>query len=265
MRKRAWALLCLAVIGLAAACSSPAEKAAPTITVFAAASLGDAFRALAGAYQERSGVAVELTLAGSQQLAFQIREGAPADVFASANSIQMDEVVASGRVDPASVRDFAANRLVVAAAAEPDNPISSLEDLAKDGVRLVLAAGEVPAGRYALEFLTKASEDPAFGGDYKQAVLRNVISYEENVKAVLNKVALGEADAGIVYVTDLYGQAGGQVRAVAIPDPFNVEARYPIAPVADSRNPAAAQAFVDFVLSAEGQSILEEYDFIPAR
>jgi molybdate transport system substrate-binding protein len=147
-----------------------------------------------------------------------------------------------------------------------DNPagIKELKDLARPGLKLDLAAKEVPVGQYALDVFDKASKDAAYGAEFKAAVLGNVVSYEENVKAVLSKVALGEADAGIVYTSDLTGDAAAKVGRLEIPDALNTIAAYPIAPIKDARNADLAAKFVSYVLSPEGQEILGRYGFMPA-
>lgn len=245
--------------------TEPAAEAeeATTLTVFAAASLTDAFGEIGALFQEDNpGTTVAFNFAGSNQLATQIGEGAPADVFASANTAQMDVAVDSGRVDASAPQLFVTNRLVVVYPADNPAGITALPDLANPDTLLVLAAEEVPVGRYSLEFLDKAAADPAFGASFKDDVLANVVSYEENVRSVLNKVALGEADAGIVYTSDLVGVEG--VASLEIPDALNVLATYPIAALNDSALAGQAQAFVDLVLSDEGQAILADYGFGPA-
>jgi molybdate transport system substrate-binding protein len=141
--------------------------------------------------------------------------------------------------------------------------VSTLQDLSKPGLRSILAAAEVPVGQYALDFLDKAIQDPSFPAPFKDEVLANVVSYEDNVKAVLAKVALGEADAGIVYTSDISGENGTPVANIEIPDNLNVIATYPIAPVSDSLYPDLASEFIAYVLSSDGQAILAEYGFIP--
>lgn len=235
------------------------------LNLFAAASLTEAFTEIGEQFQfTHPGVTVLFNFAGSQQLAQQINEGAPADVFASANQKQMQVVVDAGSVSSGSPHVFARNRLVVIIPAGI-NWITSLADLAKPGLKLVLAAAEVPVGQYSIDFLDKASADPAYGAGYKDGVLANVVSYEDNVKAVLAKVALGEADAGIVYLTDISGNDASKVNRLEIPDALNVIAEYPIAPIAGSPFPETAQALIDFILSPDGQAILQIYNFLPVE
>ena len=259
-----FAVSCAQNTGTTPATSEPLPiEANSTLTVFAAASLTDAFAALAEIYEANSPhIDVVFNFAGSNQLATQIDQGAPVDVFASANREQMENAVAGGRIDADTPRVFVTNRLVLAYPQENPAGISALSDLALPDTLIVLAAEEVPVGRYSLQFLDKAAADPAFGSNFKQGVLDNVVSYEENVRAVLNKVSLGEADAGIVYLSDLVGVEG--VSYLEIPDTLNSIAEYPIAALNDSENAAAAAAFIDLVIGAEGQAILAEYGFGPA-
>lgn len=218
------------------------------VTVFAAASLTEVFdeigRAVEAAYP---GLTVTFNFAGSQQLATQIAEGAPADVFASADQAQMEAVVASGGVtdDPLV---FARNRMEIAV--EPGNPssIRTLDDLARDDVTVVLAADQVPAGRYARDLLERAG------------VAVSPVSLEADVRGVLTKVALGEADAGIVYASDIVA-AGDRVDGIAVAEARRVTATYPIAVVAGAPNPDGARLFVDAVRSDAGQASLSRYGF----
>jgi molybdate transport system substrate-binding protein len=235
-----------------------------TLTVMAAGSLTEAFTELGQQFQqENAHVTVQFNFAGSQQLAQQLAEGAPADVYASANAKQMSAVVDAGRIDDAAPRVFARNRLVVIVPAANPAGIAALADLAKPGLKLVLAAKEVPVGQYSLDFLDKTAADPAFEAGFREAVMANVVSYEENVKSVLAKVALGEADAGIVYTSDAGEGVSGQVARIDIPDSLNVIAAYPIAVVRDSAQSEAAQAFLDLVFSAAGQAILSRHGLLP--
>lgn len=243
---------------------APSEAAlSGMLTVFAAASLTDAFDEIATVFEAANpGVEITFNFAGSQQLAAQINEGAPADVFASANRSQMDVAIEGSRVISGAPRTFVRNRLVVITPADNPAGITSLRDLTKPGLRLILADKAVPVGQYSLDFLAKASALPEYTASYSPTVLANVVSYEENVRSVLTKVALGEGDAGIVYTTDAALDAAN-IQQIAIPDELNTIASYPIAPIADSPNPALAQAFIEFVLAPAGQQILAKYGFIP--
>jgi molybdate transport system substrate-binding protein len=252
--------------GLLSACAGEGAANNPDdpLIVFAAASLTDAFATLGEAFRaQHRGQEVLFNFAGSQQLAQQIAGGAPGHVFASANLVQMEQVVASGRAAATAVQPFAANRLVVVFPQSNPGAIGSLQDLAQDDLRLVLAAEEVPVGRYTLQFLEHASASE-LGADYGTRVLGNVVSYELNVRAVLTKVALGEADAGIVYESDLVGRPDAALGRLEIPDALNVEARYFIAPIEGNDAAASGGAFIDFVLSAEGQDILRQFGLGPA-
>ncbi len=257
----------LLVLFLLAGCAGAPQNTAAqpvTLTVMAAASLTDAFGEIGMQFEAKhSGVTVQFNFASSQQLAQQIIEGAPADVFASANQKQMQAVVDAGRIAADAVTPFASNRLVVIY--PKDNPagIADLAGLSSEGLKLILAAKEVPVGQYSLDFLDKAAANPAFGAGYKDAVLANVVSYEENVKSVLTKVSLGEADAGIVYTSDISGSAADLVGKIDIPDALNVIAVYPIAAINDSAASEMAQAFVAYVTSTEGRAVLEKYGFLP--
>ena len=263
------ALIAVGVLAMLAACGTPSAAVPPVaarseLTVFAAASLTEAFTEIGQRFDAANGSRTTFNFAGSQQLAQQIVQGAPADVFASANSSQMQVVIEAGDVIGGTQRTFARKRLVVIY--PQDNPagLESLQDLANDGVKLVLAANEVPVGQYSLDFLAKASEQPEYIVAYSETVLANVVSYEESVRAVLSKVALGEADAGIVYTSDITHDVAAEVGRIDIPDDLNTVASYPIAPIAERPNSELAQRFIDYVLSPEGQQILMKYGFLAA-
>jgi len=219
------------------------------VTVFAGASLTDAFTELGTAFEDANpGTTVTFNFAGSQQLATQITtDGAPADVFASADQTQMD-VVGEAALLAGGPVVFARNRLEISV--EPGNPagIATLDDLGRDGIGVVLAADEVPAGRYAREALDAAG------------VTVRPVSLETDVRAVLTKVSLGEADAGIVYTSDI-AAAEDTVEGVAIPDEDNVIAAYLIATLRDAPSAEAARAFVETVRSEKGQETLDAYGF----
>jgi molybdate transport system substrate-binding protein len=221
-----------------------------TVRVFAAASLTAAVQKVASAFEKaHPGVEVELNFAGSQTLVQQILQGAPGDVFASADEVNMQKLVAGGEVAGAP-QVFAHNALQILVAAGNPRHIAGLADLAKPDLTIALCGPTVPCGRYAGEAFSKAG------------LAVPAASQELDVKAVVTKVALGEADTGIVYVTDVRA-AGIEVEGVDIPEAFNVDARYPIAVLKGARNPAAAEAFVALVLSQEGQQVLAAFGFLP--
>lgn len=223
-----------------------------TLTVFAAASLTEAFTQIASDFESANpGSQVRLSFGPSDGLATQIQEGAPAQVFASASPTWMDAVAEDPGVTDRT--DFARNLLVVITPADDPAGIGSLEDLGESGVKLVLGAEGVPVGDYAREMLANAG--------VADAALANVVSNEDDVKGVVQKVALGEADAGVVYQTDVTGQVEGDVRTVAIPDEVNVVATYPIAVVAGAGSELAA-VFVDHVVGP-GQERLRAAGFLP--
>lgn len=247
-----------------AACAlvEPATRSneTPTLTVFAAASLTEAFTAIGEQFEAaHPNTEVLFNFAGSQQLAQQIAQGAPVDVFASADQEQVQVAIQSARVDANSPKIFAANRLVVIVPRDNPAGITALQDLAKADAQIVLADEAVPVGSYSLEFLTNASQQTEFGAGYRDRVLENVVSFEENVRAVLSKVSLGEADAGIVYTSDVATANPNTISVLEIPDSLNVTASYWIAPVADSSQEDLAADFINFVLSTSGQDILAQY------
>lgn len=232
---RPFALFPLAALVAAVACGAPSDD---DVVVFAAASLTDAFEEIVEAYTAETGDPVVVSFAGSSDLAAQIGEGAPADVFASADMANMAVVDTDG-----SARTFATNRAEIVV--EPGNPhaISTLADLADPDLLVVACAEQVPCGAYTSTVLGRAGVD------------LTPVSFESNVRAVLTKVVLGEADAGIVYATDV-AAAGDAVEGVPIPDEFNVEATYPIVALDDS-----GAEFVEFVLGDRAQQILRDHGF----
>ena len=249
-RTRLAAALAVAALVLAG-CGGDEPAGGSTATpgelkVFAAASLTAAFTELGEQFTNASGTEVVFNFAGSQALATQIRQGAPADVFASADVPNMDKV--GDLVDDPRV--FAGNRLAIVV--EPGNPkgVKTLDDLANPDLKVVLAAPDVPAGKYAAQVLGRAG------------VTVEPVSQEDDVKSVVTKVSLGEADAGIVYVTDVTA-GGDRVEGVDIPTGQNVTASYPIATVTASEAQDEARAFVDLVRSAEGQQVLRRHGFLP--
>jgi molybdate transport system substrate-binding protein len=241
---------------------STATPEPQTLTVFAASSLTDAFTEISAAFEAANpGVTVTLNFAGSGALRTQIEEGAPADVFASASGKEMDTLVTGSFVTKDVPQIFLTNKLVVILPANNPATLEKLEDLAKSGIKLVLAAETVPVGNYARQALDKMNG--SFGADFKDKVLANVVSNEDNVKQVVAKVQLGEADAGIVYISDSI--AAPELKSIEIPAELNVIAKYPIAPLTKSENADLAAKFTEHVLSAEGQAVLQKWGFAPIK
>lgn len=232
------------------------------LTVFAAASLTDAFTEIATAFQAANPrVRVTFNFGASSTLRTQLEQGARADVFASADQIQMDAAKKANVVEGEAPL-FAKNKLVLIVPADNPARISGVQDLARPGIRFVLTDKSVPIGNYARTALEKMTGDPRFGADFAQKVLANLKSEEANVRAVVTKVQLGEADAAIVYSSDVTPAVAKDVQRIPIPDEVNVIASYPIAVTRDAPNRAAAQAFIAFVRGPRGQDILKKWGFI---
>jgi molybdate transport system substrate-binding protein len=284
MRSKVLSILMLVILLTATACTPQAATTAPqapaaaptvaptqaaagpkTLTVLAAASLTESFTELGKTFETKNpGAKVIFSFAGSQQLAQQLSQGIEADVFASASKKYMDAAVEAKRVNKEDAKTFAKNRLVVIYPKNNPAGLKELKDLSKTGIKIDLADKAVPVGQYSLDFLDKTAKDTSFEAGYKDKVLKNIVSYEDNVKAVLTKVVLGEVDAGIVYVTDITADAASKVGKLDIPDALNTVATYPIAPLSDSKNAELAKAFVALTLSSDGQAVLAKYGFIAA-
>lgn len=235
------------------------------LTVFAAASLTDAYEAIADAFEaENPNVDVLYNFGGSSTLATQLVQGAPADIFASANDAQMQVAIDGGRIAGEPIT-FARNRLVLIVPSDNPADIGSLRDLANPNINLILAAPDVPVRTYTDAMLERMANDSDYGEDFRNAVLANLVSEEPNVRQVSAKVALGEADAGIVYLSDVTPDIADNVIALPIPDAFNTIASYPIAITDDTDQPELAQEFIDFVLSDAGQDILVAWNFVSVR
>lgn len=241
------------------ACAPSAPDASPPrLTVFAASSLREAFTALQPGFEAaHPGAQVVFSFAGSQELRTQLEHGALADVFASADQAQMAPLVASGRVREPSI--FARNELVLAVRREAADELRSLADLPA-AKRVVLGGAEVPVGRYAAQVLDRA--ESAYGAGFRGRVEARVVSREPNVRQVVAKLRLGEADAALVYRSDL-AAAGPDVVAVAIPPELNAIAEYPVAVVAETRQPALAAAWIALLSAPEGARALSSAGLRP--
>jgi len=188
-------------------------------------------------------------------------QGAPADVFASADTPNMQSVMSSGDVD--SAQTFAKNQLVVIIPANNPGKINSLHDLANRGVAISVANSSVPVGGYTLEVLNKMGQSTEFGPQYESGVKANFVTQETSVSGVVQEVQLGEVDAGYVYRSDVTSAIASKVKIIDIPDTYNVVADYPIAIVKASTHHSEAETFIQYVLSPEGQTILANYHFMP--
>jgi molybdate transport system substrate-binding protein len=237
--------------------------AADTLTVFAAASLSESLTEMGRLFERQNpGWTVRANFAGSQQLASQIEQGAAADVFASADTRWMGYLSERSLVG-GDTAAFARNRLVVIVPASNPARLARLQDLARRGVKVVVGAPAVPVGEYGRQVLANLARQPGFARDYARRVLANVVSEEENVKSVVGKVQLGEADAGLVYRSDVSRAVARYVRVLEIPEAANVLAEYPIAVLRGAAHADAARAFVALVRSPEGQRILARHGLIP--
>lgn len=236
-----------------------------SLTVFAAASLTDAFSELGAAFSEaHPGVEVRLQVASSSTLAAQINQGAPADVYASANPHQMQLAIDSGRIDAAAAQTFARNALALAIPRGNPAQLDKIDDLTRPGVLIALASPGVPVRAYTDVLLTRLSDEAFYGPDFQTRLLANVVTEETNVRRVVARLLLGEVDAGFVYRTDLRApDAAAALNTLPFPAELNPSAAYPIAPLNDTPHPDAARAFVAFVLSQAGQRVLAAWGFCP--
>ena len=254
----------LAIAAVILGASALAGAADDELTVFTAASLTGAFSEIGQLYENETGMSVAFNFDGSQALRTQIENGAYADLFASANKKHMNALRDGGLINNSSMVVFTRNRISLIIPRDNPAKISNLSDLARPGLKIVMGTKDVPVGDYALQIIDKLGNDSAYGPDYKAAVLANVISQETNVNYVVTKVALGEADVGFAYVSDITEDMAEKVDKIDIPDGFNVIAEYPIAVMQESEHPAQSQDFVNLVTSDRGKAILERYGFSPA-
>ncbi len=272
-------MVLLAVVAASAGCGGSTKRTttAPTtvpgsptaiagdLTVFAASSLTDAFTEAGHAFEVAyPGSSVRFNFAGSPTLRTQLAQGARADALAVADQGNMQAAFKQGLiVSPGPT--FVRNRLAIIAPKPNRADVTSTADLASQGLKLVLASAEVPVGAYAREAIAKMDAEPAYGAGFGKRVLANVVSDEPNVKAVVTKVQLGEADAGIVYVTDVTASVADELTVIDIPDLYNVIASYPIAVTRDTPKSVLARTFIDFLLSDQGQTIMKRYGFLGAQ
>lgn len=265
MPRSLWLALASAALAVLLLACRGADGPAPgevrgTVTVFAAASLTDAFQEIGRAFEaSNAGTRVVFNFGGTPTLRTQLEQGARADVFAAADLSQMELAERAGLVK--SPRTFASNVLVVVTPRDNPGNVSALADLARPGLKLVVTNEEVPAGAYTRQMLSNLEAESTYGSAFRTRVLANVVSLESNVRQVVSKVELGEADAGVVYGSDVTAALASRLHLIEVPTRFNVSAEYPIAILKESRNRATASAFVEFILSAQGQSILKSHGF----
>lgn len=233
------------------------------LTIFAASSLTDAFTELqTGFAKVAPDVAITFNFEASSNLKTQLEQGAKADLYAPADIPQMGGARGKG-VIAGEQRIFANNKLALIVPANNPKGIIAPQDLAKPGTRLILAASYVPIGSYARFLLARMAGDPAYGPNFYKQSLANIVSEEANTRAVVNRIVLGEGDAGIVYASDVSPAVRDRVRIIPIPEPLQVTAQYPIAVVTGAANIPAAQAFIAYLLSPEGQATLVRNGFLP--
>lgn len=256
-------LLVILLLALVAGVASLLPAAADTsLFVFAASSLTETLQEAEQVFEKaHPGVDVRLNLAASSRCRIQIEQGAPADVFLSANTSNMDPLVEAGLAKDPII--FTHNRVLIIAPKSNPGRLIGPSDLAKPGLKLVTCSPEVPIGKYTRTVIDKMDASGDYGANFKTKVLANIASEEPNVKGIVAKVLLGEADAGICYASDVTAAARPKLKVIDIPDEVNVIADYPIAVMTGSSQQALAQQFVAFMMSEQGQRLLAENGFIP--
>jgi len=260
IKKHVFVALIAALVLASASCAGFAEET-KELTIFTAASLTGAFSEIGRLYTNETNISVAFNFDGSQSLRTQIENGAYADVFACANTKQMNALKQIQLMNNSSIIVFTENRLSLIVPKDNPAKISSLKDLANPGLKIVMGTKDVPVGDYALQIINRLGNDSAYGPDYKARVMANIISQETTVNYVVTKVALGEADVGFAYVSDVTKDLSSRVDQIDIPDEYNVIAKYPIGIVKESWYPAQSQDFIDLVMSEQGKAVLEKYGF----
>ena len=276
MRSTLLIVIILAALLCATGCTSTPGAPSPTpaattttapvteLTVYAAASLKDAFTECGRLFEaNHTSTKVVFNFDGSQALRTQLQQGASADIFASANTKQMNLSKGDGRIENDTVTIFVHNRIAILVPAANPAKIAEFRDLADPSVKLVIGTPDVPVGDYARQLLNRSVNDSAYGPDFRAKVLANVVSEETNVNSLATKIVLGEADAGIAYASDVPAAQLDKVTVIELPAGYQVVADYPIAVVKETKDRATAQAFIDFVLSDVGQDTLARFGFTP--
>ncbi len=239
------------------ACGRETEK---EVVIFAASSLTDVFQELGEEYQLKNPrVSVQFNFAGSSNLRMQLEYGAKADLYASANSYQID-LALKDNVVRGIPSQFASNELVLVTP-KANTKVNSLKDLMNQDVKMIFGASVVPIGVYSNIVLNKLAAAPVFGSEYRKGVEQNIVSYEPNVRMILNKIVLKQADAAFVYYTDINSVDSDLVSVIPIPDKYNASVGYFILETSNVANPIEAMKFLEFISSEKGLSILESYGF----
>lgn len=259
--KIAYAVLCfiLLINVIPSACSEEPKE----LAIFCGAGLAGAFNEIGQLYENASNIGVAFNFDGLPSLRAQIENGAYADVLVSSNLKHMDALKAEGLINNSTVKIFARNK--VAVVVPKDNPanIVNLTDLARPGIMILMGTKELPIGDYARQVLDKLANDSEYGPEYKEKVISNIVSEETTVNRIVSKVALGEVDAGFAFMSDVSPSMVGKVTKIPIPDKYNVVGDFPVGVLSQSNNSQEAQAFIDVIMSNEGQAILDKYGFIP--
>lgn len=257
-------LLIIAALLVAGCTTTPQAPGETTLTVFTAASLTGAFTDIGRAYEaQNENVKVDFVFDGSQTLRTQIEQGANVDIFVSASTKHMQALQDGGFMDNSTVAPFLENNLALIVPVDNPAGITGLADLNKSGVKIVIGTKDVPFGDYTRQMFEKLAADPAYGEAYREAVMQNVISEETAVSSVVPKLALGEADAAIVYKSDVTRDDLDKVTRIEIPAKYNVKATYPLGILAESPSKTEAESFIAFVRGPDGSAILTDYGFDP--
>lgn len=258
-------LVAMLSICMCSACKRPSSSppAKSTLTILAAASLADTFRELGAAFEaSHPDSKLSFSFAGSNQLRTQLENGAPGDLFASADRGQMEAAIVAGCVDSSTIHLFAHNRLALLVPIENRAGIKTLADLAQPALKIVVADKAVPAGNYTRLMLDKAAATPDLGKKFVSAFDANTVSREENVAAVVAKIALNEADAGIAYATDAARAYAAKLTMLTIPPELDQQTDDVIAVTARTSNPVLARQFVEFLSSDSAKATLRAKGFV---
>lgn len=260
IEKRIFAVVIAALVLATSACYAQESK---ELTVFTAASLTGAFTEIGQMYKNETNINVVFNFDGSQVLRTQIENGGYADMFVSANAKQMNIMKNEGFMNNSSITVFTKTKPVIIVPKDNPGKIQNISYLSKPGIKIVIGTKDVPIGDYTLQILAKLANDSIYGPEFRKLVMENVVSNETNVNYITSKVALGEADAGFAYKSDITKDLSGKITKIEIPDKYNVIATYPMGILKQSKYPSQAVEFINFVKSDKGMAVLEKYGFEP--